>query len=83
MVRVPPFRLGIWKVVYFITAGCLYATYASADGLNFKSCATSFKSLADFKEASDMSQICEDPPALFRDRQLADIAQSPHGDSSA
>src|SRR5580692_10124798 len=52
IVRCPPFRLGIWNVLYFDTSGSTYRIYETAFGLKFNSFATSASDVADFRVAS-------------------------------
>lgn len=52
IVRWPPFRLGIWKVLYFVAADCLYKMYETPLGLKSNRFATSLNDVAAFKVAS-------------------------------
>ena len=52
IVRCPPFRLGIWKVLYLLAADCLYRMYETPFGLKSNSFATSLSDVAAFRLAS-------------------------------
>lgn len=68
IVRCPPFRLGIWNVLYFVASGCLYKIYETAFGLKPSSFATSLSDFAAFRVTSlDMRQSEGDSPALLCD----------------
>src|SRR5436309_765295 len=60
IVRCPPLRFGIWKVVYFVAAGCLYRMNDTAFGLKSSSFATSLSDVAAFRLASlDLDMLQE------------------------
>jgi len=49
IVRSPPFRFGIWKVVYLVASGSLYKMYETAFGLKSSSSAKSLRDFAAFR----------------------------------
>ena len=72
--RWPPFRFGIWKVLYFSTSGCLYKMYARAFSLKPNKCAISLSEVAAFKVASlDIGQRVDSPVLLCDSHTDTDI----------
>ena len=67
MVRVPPLRLGISKILY-LGAACLYKIYESPAGLNRNSFAKALSDAVDLRLASlDMRYEVVTHPALLRE----------------